>query len=171
MGLMDTGGLYAKFDTDGARVEGVVVEVEEYPAVYDGQPKLSKAGKRLNAYRIPLRQDDGETVVIDTFQWRLIKAIQDAVVASGLTDLVPGSRLAVWRTGTEKGGGTILATTFAAEVTPARSGLAPDDQRAAAENSMAAPSVEPQRPDHISAELWAQLSPDQQRAVAPAAPF
>lgn len=166
MGLMDSGGQYAKFDVDGARVEGVVVEVQEYPAVYDGQPKLSKAGKQLKAYRIPLRQPDGDEVIIDTFQWRLIKAIQDAVVKAGMSDLTPGSTLAVWRTGSEKGGGTIPATTFSAQATPRPSGLgvAPKDASPTGEAS-------DDRPAHIPAELWAQLSPDQQRAVAPAAPF
>lgn len=171
MGLMDRGGNYADLSSElKLRHVGTVVSVDEVDAMYEGKPKLTAAGRQVRGYEILIRKDDGDTVMIDFSAWRAVKAIQEAVIAAGMTDLLPGSRLDFGCTGTEPGKGAAPAKTWSAVVTPRTSGLAPVTEATTASTPPAAAETGA-RPAHISAELWALLSPDQQRAVAPAAPF
>jgi hypothetical protein len=173
MGIMDsTGGMYAVFAAPGDSVTGTITGgVEEYEAVYKGQPKLTRSGRPVVGYRVRLATDEG-TLILEIEKWRMRDAVQRAVLASGAADIEHGGTLTVTREQDVQGDGPQPAQTFTAVYVPPSAGAGtPAPALAPGSHAGSPDSSEPQRPAHVPEAVWAALSGPQRAAVVAAPPF
>jgi hypothetical protein len=119
------GGDFLKFN-DANINQPVAMEItgpyQVRAAQYQGQPKLTKKGQPVMEAVVPVRVNGEAKTFSDGGKWRLQKAVGEAVVKSGASDLQIGGVLTVTYTGKvpAKGGG--MADTYEVEYTPSEGG-------------------------------------------------